>query len=419
MFSFIFERLFSTFLLINQDITGLGYRFSNDDILAKCGNKAYRNFIEMFGAFIDRLDQLSLRHDNLGILSLEILRELMTLKTDENSCSPIPNGTSQIVRKPLPYVGQNPFRYVKEVIRPLQGLSHCKGEGLTEILRKGARLILKGDFDALRLKTAGCSEQTPEEDVYDPAAIQAEIASFSSLPKISVIVPVYNVAARWLDKCVESVLNQSYQNWELCMHDDGSTNPDTLDCLRKWTSSDPRILVSFGEGNLGISAASNAALKMATGEYVALLDHDDELHVHALFEVVKVLNKHPDTDMIFTDEDKIVEDKQGATKHFEPFFKPGWNPQLMLSYMYVGHLTVYRKSIVDSLGAFRSEFDWSQDYDLALRVTEITNRIQHIPKVLYHWRAVGGSAAAGDKPYARASNMAALTRRYEKAGLRR
>ncbi|MGA8830984.1 MAG: glycosyltransferase [Desulfomonilaceae bacterium] len=288
--------------------------------------------------------------------------------------------------------------------------------GLTEILRKGARLILKGDFEALRLKTVGCSEHTPEEDVYDPAAIQAEISAFTSVPKISVIVPIYNVAARWLEKCVESVLNQSYQNWELCMHDDGSTNPKTLDCLRKWAGSDPRILVSFGEGNLGISAASNAALKMATGEYVALLDHDDELHVHALFEVVKVLNKHPDTDMIFTDEDKIVEDKQGATKHFEPFFKPGWNPLLMLSYMYVGHLTVYRKSIVDSLGAFRPEFDWSQDYDLALRVTEITNHIQHIPKVLYHWRAVGGSAAAGDKPYARASNMGALRDAMKRRG---
>jgi len=283
-----------------------------------------------------------------------------------------------------------------------------QGRGVGEILRKGFRLILKGDIDTLRFKTEGCVEQALEDAAYQSEAIQAEIASFALRPKISIIVPVYNVAVRWLEKCIESVLIQSYTNWELCLHDDGSTNLDTLQCLKKWANTDPRILVSFGEENLGISAASNAALEMATGEFVALLDHDDELHSHALFEVVKVLNEYPETDMIFTDEDKIVEDKQVATKHFEPFFKPGWNPQLLLTYMYVGHLSVYRKSIVDSLGAFRSEFDWSQDYDLALRVTEITNRIQHIPKILYHWRAIEGSAAAGDKPYARASSMAAL-----------
>ena len=310
---------------------------------------------------------------------------------------------------------KNLFDMLKKLL-DLFRVYRIQGRGTIEILRKGARLILKGDFDALRFKTAGCSEWTPEEDVYEPAAVQAEIASFSALPKISVIVPVYNVAGRWLDRCLKSVLNQSYQNWELCIHDDGSTNLDTLESLKKWDDSDPRIRLSFGEGTLGISAASNAAFKMATGEYVALLDHDDELHSHALFEVVKILNKHPDTDMIFTDEDKIVEDKQGATKHFEPFFKPGWNPQLLLSYMYVGHLTVYRKSVVDSLGGFRSDFDWSQDYDLALRVTEVTDCIKHIPRVLYHWRAVEGSAAAGDKPYARASNMAALRDALKRRG---
>ncbi|MHB8204251.1 MAG: glycosyltransferase, partial [Desulfomonilaceae bacterium] len=286
----------------------------------------------------------------------------------------------------------------------------------TEILRKGARLILKGDIAALRFKADGCVDQAPEENSYDPELVQAEIVTFSLAPKISVIVPVYNVVPRWLDKCIESVLNQSYSNWELCLLDDCSTNPDTLDCLRKWTNLDPRILVSFSAKNGGISVASNVALAMATGEFVALMDHDDELHPHALFEVVKALNKHPDADMIFTDEDKIVEDKQGATQHFEPFYKPGWNPQLTLSYMYVGHLTVYRKAIIDKAGGFRSEFDFSQDYDLALRVTEITDRIQHIPKVLYHWRAVGGSAAAGDKPYARASNMAALRAALKRRG---
>ncbi len=291
-----------------------------------------------------------------------------------------------------------------------------QGRGIGEILRKGARLILKGDMDALRFKADGCVEQAPQENNYDRELVQAEIEYFPILPKFSVIVPVYNVIPRWLDKCIESVLSQSYPNWELCLHDDCSTNPETLGCLRKWTDLDPRILVSFSAQNGGISVASNMALEMATGEFVALMDHDDELHPHALFEVVGALNKHPDADMIFTDEDKMVEDSKGQKSHFEPFYKPGWNPQLMLSYMYVGHLTVYRKSILDRLGGFRREFDFSQDYDLALRVTEITDRIRHIPKILYHWRAVGGSAASGDKPYARASNMAALADAMKRRG---
>src|SRR5262249_36622348 len=145
-------------------------------------------------------------------------------------------------------------------------------------------------------------------------------------------------------------------------------------------------------------------LELASGEYVALLDHDDVLAPSALYEVVRLLNEDRDADVVYTDEDRL--DSNGYRT--AAFFKPDWSPELLHSFMYVGHLTVYRRSLIDSLGGFRSEFDGSQDYDLILRAAEVTDRIAHIPKVLYHWRMLPISAAAGGKEHARASNIAAL-----------
>jgi GT2 family glycosyltransferase len=178
-----------------------------------------------------------------------------------------------------------------------------------------------------------------------------------------------------------------------------------------------RIKVRFLEENVGIAAASNAALELAAGEFIALLDHDDELSPDALFETAKLLNEHSDADMIYSDEDKIDEGGQ----HVEAFFKPDWSPELLLSNMYTCHLGVYRKSLVDEVGGFRSGFDGAQDYDLVLRLTERTEKIRHIPKVLYHWRRIEGSTSieydtsAGGKSAGRSSIKAleqSLDRRH-------
>jgi O-antigen biosynthesis protein len=232
----------------------------------------------------------------------------------------------------------------------------------------------------------------------DSAELKRTIEAFVRRPRISVVTPVFNTDPRWLQRAVESVLAQAYGEWEHCLADDGSTRPETVEALTALAQRDPRITVVRMRQNAGISAASNAALAEATGEFIALLDHDDEIAPDALYEVAKLLNDHPDADVVYTDEDKIEFDGT----HVEPYFKPDWSPEYLRSCMYIGHLTAYRRELVNEIGGFRSAFDGSQDYDLTLRATARTKRIYHIPRVLYHWRKIPGSAAADQvaKPWA-------------------
>lgn len=229
-------------------------------------------------------------------------------------------------------------------------------------------------------------------------------SKFFYRPLISIITPVYNPNQKWLRSCIESVIKQTYINWELCLVDDCSTEPHVKTILNEYSKKDKRIKIVFRSKNGHISKASNSALKLATGEFVALLDHDDDLAPHALFKVVEVLNKNKKLDFIYTDEDKVELNGQ----HIDPFFKPDWSPNLLTSFMYTGHLTIYRKELVNKVGRFRSKYNFSQDYDLALRISEITKKIYHIPEILYHWRTLPESSSAGGKPFARKSNIAAL-----------
>lgn len=224
-----------------------------------------------------------------------------------------------------------------------------------------------------------------------------ECRLFSYAPTISIVMPVYNVDPKWLRLCVESVRAQYYQKWELCMCDDGSTSQATREAVKSYVDSDPRIKIKFADKNSGIAGATNQALDLATGEYIGLLDNDDELAPEALYEVVKLLQEHKDADMIYSDEDKVEEDGSRS----EPFFKPDWSPDYFLSCMYTSHFGVYRRSLVQQVGRFRSAYDKSQDYDLALRVVERSKSIFHIQKVLYHWRKISTSTASS----ATAKNM--------------
>ena len=220
--------------------------------------------------------------------------------------------------------------------------------------------------------------------------VAADLARLTLRPRISILTPVYNTPPELLRLLVESVRAQWYPDWQLCLADDASTKAETRAMLDDIDGSDPRIRVVRQAVNGGISAATNAALDVADGEFVALLDHDDEIAPDALLEVAELLNRHPDADVVYTDEDKL--DFDGT--HVEPFFKPDWSPEYLDSTMFLGHLVVYRRRVVEEAGRFRSAFDGSQDYDLALRVTERTGRIHHVPRVLYHWRKIQGSAAA-------------------------
>ncbi len=223
-------------------------------------------------------------------------------------------------------------------------------------------------------------------------AIREEIDQFSYRPKISIIMPVYNVAEIWLEKAIDSVFAQLYENWELCIVDDASTKKHINKVLLKYKSH-KKIKLKFLEENRGISQASNEALSLATGEFVGLLDHDDELSPDALYENVKILNQYPEADLIYSDEDKL--NPEG--KRIEPYFKPSWSPDLLLSYNYICHFSVYRKTMLDKINGFRSGYEGSQDYDLLLRLTEKTDKIYHIPKILYHWRQIKGSTSTVHK----------------------
>ncbi|HDU8542170.1 TPA: glycosyltransferase family 2 protein [Enterococcus faecalis] len=245
-------------------------------------------------------------------------------------------------------------------------------------------------------------------EVLDIEAMTQEIATFHYQPKISIAMPVYNVEEKWLRLCIDSILNQVYANWELCMADDASTDPNVKKILTEYQQLDERIRVVFREQNGHISEATNSALAIATGEFVALLDNDDELAINAFYEVVKVLNENPELDLIYSDEDKIDMDGNRS----DPAFKPDWSPDLLLGTNYISHLGVYRRSILEEIGGFRKGYEGSQDYDLVLRFTEKTTkeRIKHIPKVLYYWRMLPTSTAVdqGSKGYAFEAGLRAV-----------
>lgn len=236
---------------------------------------------------------------------------------------------------------------------------------------------------------------------------------FNYQPLISIIMPVYNTPEKYLREAIQSVLNQVYSNWELCIADDASSQPHIKLVLEEYLKQDSRIKVVFRESNGHISNASNSALSIATGEFIALLDHDDILTPHALYEVASLLNSHPEADMIYSDEDFIDDD--GQLSH--PYFKPDWCPDTFLANMYICHLGVYRHSIVKEIGGFRVGFEGSQDYDLVLRFTEKTEQIFHIADILYHWRT--HAASTNINPSAKSYAFVAARKALSEALIRR
>lgn len=277
-------------------------------------------------------------------------------------------------------------------------------------LKQAAKLILKGDGKLIRKKLLQHETDDParyrrwiQQHEVTPERHAALVAKGRSLvlrPRFSIIMPTYNSPIDFLEKAIESVLSQTYPDWELLIVDDGSSERAVRAALERYAGQDKRVRVRYLERNAGISAASNAALAMASGDYVALLDHDDEIQPHALHAFAAAVNRHPGADWLYSDEDKIDVNGQRSA----PFFKPDWSPAYFLSCMYTCHLGVYRTSLVRRLGGFRSEFDLAQDYDLALRVAAQTKNIVHVPDVLYHWRTLPQSTAAGGdaKPKAEA-----------------
>jgi GT2 family glycosyltransferase/predicted O-methyltransferase YrrM len=294
----------------------------------------------------------------------------------------------------------------------------ARKQGVRSLIHQALEKIRRREFALVGMETSQGNQydvwlsnnQLTEEKL---AKTREEISRFGYKPKISIVMPVYNPEEKELEAAISSVTDQVYPNWELCAVDDASTKKHIRKVLSEQARRDTRIRVKYLDTNLGISGASNEALKMASGEFVGFLDHDDELTKDALFEVVKALNDNPNEDLIYSDEDKMdLNDRR-----VEPFFKPDWSPDLLLSMNYITHFCVIRKNLIEKIGGFRKGSEGSQDYELILRVTEQTNRIFHISRQLYSWRKTPRSAAASiqAKPYAYVSAkraiLEALTRR--------
>ncbi|MFP3565432.1 glycosyltransferase [Paraburkholderia sp. SIMBA_030] len=268
---------------------------------------------------------------------------------------------------------------------------------------------------------AGFADSPPSDEVYhdwierndsitstERVRAEAMQASFDRKPLISIVVPTYNSDERFLAEMIRSVRDQIYGNWELCVADDASPNPSVKQILKAAAAEDSRIKIVFRDVNGHISEASNSALAIASGEYVALLDHDDILPPHALFMVVHYINMHPTGRMFYSDEDKLTTDG----KRTAPYFKSDWNPQMFLTQNMFSHLGVFETALIREAGGFRKGFEGSQDYDLTLRCVEIAghDKVVHIPHVLYHWRIAPGSTASSgsEKPYALLAAIRAL-----------
>lgn len=242
------------------------------------------------------------------------------------------------------------------------------------------------------------------------------MASVADAPRFSLITPVYDTPTDVFWAMVGSVLRQGFGDWELCLVDDCSPAPHVAGLLEEAEALDPRIRVARRTENGGIVAASNDAVAMARGEFLALLDHDDELHPDALELVDRALREEPEADYAYTDEDKI--DRAGH--HSGPFFKPDWSPERMRTQMYSCHLSVFRRSLVEAVGGFDPAFEGSQDWDLVLRATERARAVVHVPRVLYHWRMLEGSTSGADeaaKPWAFTAGTRAVQAHLDRIGM--
>ncbi len=259
--------------------------------------------------------------------------------------------------------------------------------------------------------------KTFEFDHRSAAELAWERRSWRCTPTISIVLPVYNTPQAFLRAALDSVLEQTYPNWELCIADDCSTDPHVRTILDEYAERDQRIRVVYRETNGHISEASNSALSLATGDWIALLDHDDRLHPHALHLAAEAIAANPNVSLIYSDEDKIDENNS----RYEPYFKCDYNYELLLAHNMICHLTILRRALINEIGGFRRGFEGAQDYDLALRAIDKvgSDKVLHLPRVLYHWRAHRGSTASSSdaKPYAAQAARRAIAEHLRRRGV--
>lgn len=346
--------------------------------------------------------------------------------TDAENSFLVPYRMSQLVEQSGPYLPG--YQWAEPDEQMLTSLMGTVCDDPTEAARRGARAAdairtkLSADVVGARIQARltelGLADTLPPyvgllareirqaPPVPDAVTVMVTRAAAAARPTISVIVPVYNVPPEYLEKCIASVLAQTYQRWELCLCNDASTRAETVAVLGRYQGTDPRIRIVHLARNAGISDASNAAVGQATGSYLLMLDNDDELTPDALQHIAEAVIQDPTIDALYSDEDKY--DVQGRL--CDHYFKPDWSPEHLESVMYTLHPLTVRTSLFLELGGFRREFSGAQDWDLMLRISRATQAIHHVPRILYHWRMIPGSASAevDAKPEALDAGMRAL-----------
>lgn len=303
----------------------------------------------------------------------------------------------------------------------LTALRHYYGiwrkEGLEGVRRRANRILAKDTFEDSPEAYGRWIAQHDSIDDGKRAAVRDAVSTLARRPLISLIVPTYNTDISLLRQMIESVRAQLYPQWELCIADDASTIDAVRSTLAEYASLDARIKIVLREKNGHIAEASNSALACATGEYIALLDHDDILAEHALYMVAKAINEHPGARLFYSDEDKLTPEGQ----RIAPYFKSDWNPELFLTQNLFSHLGVYETALVRQAGGFRKGFEGSQDHDLALRCIAIAGHhaVHHIRHILYHWRIIPGSTASSgsEKPYALTAGIRAVEEHLHQGGI--
>ena len=341
---------------------------------------------------IDALKVLGAKHDNImcgfNIRFMYDINETYYLVMNCLSHEKKIELSPKQIRKDTIKGGRKNTKYGKviKMLKPkkiVKGIAYIKNNGLGETIKKIKNSLSEND-EVDYEKWFAENKATKKELEYQ------RTKEFKYEPKISIIVPTYKTPEKFLKEMINSVINQTYSKWELCIGDGSADDDSVKKILEEYGKKDERIKFKILEDNLGISGNTNAALALATGDFIALLDHDDLLAPNALYEVVKRINKYDDVDVVYTDEDKISMDLK---THFQPHFKPDFNIDLLRSNNYICHFFVARKTVVDKVGGFRSEYDGSQDYDFIFRCTHEARRIEHIAKILYYWRMHQNSVA--------------------------
>lgn len=388
-----------------------------------------QQLVELLNDYTDRNLQLVSAYQVIASQNQEILKQQNSFKAMEQQVEDMYASTSWRVTAPLrtASVQAQKLKHATQVFKT--ALREKKGLGLA--LRQAQHAYAPAptqdtpkevaDHAPQQLDLRDYTEWVRRYDTITPeilTALQSKINALQATPTISIAMPTYNANRDWLAQAIDSVKQQVYPHWQLCIADDASTDEDIKAYLREVSQSDERIKVMFRETNGHISAATNSALEMATGEWIAFLDHDDIIPPHALAYMALAIAAQPDVQMLYSDEDKI--DENG--KRSDPYFKTDWNIDLFYSHNLVTHLALYRRELIQKTGGLRDEYAGAQDYDLVLRVIEHIQpeQIAHVPFILYHWRAHAGSTATADlniKPYAMLAGERALNAHFKRKGI--